>query len=81
MHEAAAAQDLVRKALSVAEDSGADGVCAVRVRQGPLGHLSRSHLIEYFTRAAEGTPVAGADLVIEDGEEGAGLVLVSVTVT
>lgn len=85
MHESTVVRDLVAKASQVVQADGGDPQClsvvrAVTVRQGTMGHLSPSHLADYFAVAAAGTPVEGAELIVDVEGDDTDLVLVSITV-
>jgi hydrogenase nickel incorporation protein HypA/HybF len=66
MHELSVAMSLVEAASDKARGLGDVRVDAVYVRLGPLSGVVRDALLFCFDLAAEGTPVAGARLEIED---------------
>ena len=65
MHEASLAMDLLRRVREVAEAQGVSKVVVVRLRVGPLLHVSGKHLREHFALASRGTVAEGAELVME----------------
>ena len=66
MHELSVALSLVEAASEKAAALGNVPVVALHVRLGPLSGVVREALLFSFDLAAEGTPVAGARLVVED---------------
>jgi hydrogenase nickel incorporation protein HypA/HybF len=66
MHELSIATAIVDHAAEVARDRGATGVSAVTVRIGELAGVVPDALAFSFDVAREGTPVAGARLVVEE---------------
>ena len=60
MHEQALLKDLVREIQSVAAEEGAAGVRSVRVRIGPMSHMTPEHFVEHFVDATRGTVAEGA---------------------
>jgi hydrogenase nickel incorporation protein HypA/HybF len=60
MHEAALLKDLVREIESVAEREQARAVTCVRVRIGPMSHMTPDHFVEHFVDATRGTIAEGA---------------------
>jgi len=65
MHEAALLKDLVREIESVAERERASAVTCVRVRIGPMSHMTPDHFIEHFVDATRGTIAEGAHCEVE----------------
>ncbi|OVE80314.1 hydrogenase nickel incorporation protein HypA [bacterium J17] len=65
MHEGGLIRDLVHKIKSVAKDSGAERVTAVKVKLGALAHCSPEHFTEHFVEESKGTVAEGARLNIE----------------
>ena len=55
MHEAALLKDLVREIESVAGRERASAVTCVRVRIGPMSHMTPDHFVEHFVDATRGT--------------------------
>jgi len=85
MHEASLASDLVRQVQNVAQAQNVYRVLAVRLKVGPLSHISEEHLREHFALASRGTVAHGARLVMETmsgamGSEAQSLVLDSLEV-
>jgi hydrogenase nickel incorporation protein HypA/HybF len=66
VHERSLVKDLVRR---VEQAAAGARVTVVRVRLGKLCHLSPEHLRGHFAHVAAGSPVAGAELVIEMGTD------------
>ena len=60
MHERALLADLVREIESVAAREHANRVIAVRVRVGPMSHMTPAHFVEHFVEATRGTIAEGA---------------------
>lgn len=85
MHERALMDDLVRKALAVAEAEDAAAVTRIRVRLGALSHFTPEHFVEHWVDAVRGTVAEGArveataDETLE-GEAAQGVVLETVEV-
>ncbi len=65
MHEAALLRDLVREIESVAERERASAVTCVRVRIGPMSHMTPEHFVEHFVDATRGTIAEGAHCEVE----------------
>lgn len=85
MHERALLDDLVRKALAVAEAEGATAVTRIRVRLGALSHFTPEHFREHWEDASQGTPAEGAEVDARmdhelTGDAAQGVVLESVEV-
>jgi hydrogenase nickel incorporation protein HypA/HybF len=77
--------DLVRKALAVAEAEHAASVVRIRVRLGALSHFTPEHFREHWEDATQGTIAAGAvvEATLDEsltGEAAQGVVLESVEV-
>ena len=66
MHELSIAMSLVEMAAEKAAALGDVQVEALRVRLGPLSGVVKEALLFSFDLAAEGTPIAGARLEVED---------------
>jgi hydrogenase nickel incorporation protein HypA/HybF len=66
MHERALLADLVREIETVAGREGAAGVRAVRVRIGPMSHMTPAHFVEHFVDATRGTVAEGARCDVEE---------------
>lgn len=60
MHERAILADLVREIESVADQEHAKRVVGVRVRVGPMSHMTPEHFVEHFVEATRGTIAEGA---------------------
>jgi len=65
MHERALLADLVREIESVAAREGAEKVVAVKVRVGPMSHMTPAHFVEHFVDATRGTVADGARCDVE----------------
>jgi hydrogenase nickel incorporation protein HypA/HybF len=65
MHERALLADLMREIERVARVEGAARVVAVRVRIGPMSHMTPAHFVEHFEDAARGTVAEGARCEVE----------------
>jgi len=65
MHEAALLKDLVREIEAVAERERASAVTCVRVRIGPMSHMTPEHFVEHFVDATRGTIAEGAHCEVE----------------
>lgn len=65
MHELSIAMNLVELAAASAQQAGAERVVAVHLRLGTMAGVVREALEFCFPLAAEGTLLAGAQLVIE----------------
>ena len=65
MHELSIARKIVLIALSEAEEHGAERVLQVRVRIGELSFLRPEQLSFWFKMLSHGTPLEGAELVID----------------
>jgi len=70
MHEAALLKDLVREIESVAEREHAGAVTCVRVRIGPMSHMTPDHFVEHFVDATRGTIAEGARCEVEQIDPG-----------
>jgi len=66
MHELSIAVSLIEVATEEAERLGGVRVEALRLRLGPLSGVVREALLFSFDLAAEGTPIEGARLEIEE---------------
>lgn len=66
MHELSIAVSLVEAAQEEAEKHGAAGVRAVHLRLGPLSGVVKEALLFSYGLAAEGTPLEGSELIIEE---------------
>jgi hydrogenase nickel incorporation protein HypA/HybF len=66
MHERALLADLVREIASIAAGEDASGVRAVRVRIGPMSHMTPEHFVEHFVDATRGTVAEGARCEVEE---------------
>ena len=69
MHERALLADLVREIEAVAAREGADKVVAVKVRVGPMSHMTPDHFVEHFVDATRGTVAEGARCDVEEIDE------------
>jgi len=65
MHERALLADLVRELESVVAREGATSVRSVRVRVGPMSHMTPAHFVEHFVGATHGTVAEGARCDVE----------------
>jgi hydrogenase nickel incorporation protein HypA/HybF len=65
MHERALLADLVRELEDVVVREGASGVRSVRVRIGPMSHMTPAHFVEHFVDATRGTAAEGARCDVE----------------
>ena len=65
MHERALLADLVREIESVAGREHANAVSCVRVRIGPMSHMTPDHFVEHFVDATRGTIAEGARCEVE----------------
>lgn len=65
MHERALLADLVREIETVAAGEGATGVRSVKVRIGPMSHMTPAHFVEHFVDATRGTVAEGASCEVE----------------
>jgi len=65
MHERALLADLVREIESVAAREHARAVTGVRVRIGPMSHMTPEHFVEHFVDATLGTIAEGARCEVE----------------
>ena len=65
MHEAALLKDLVREIEAVAGRERASAVTCVRVRIGPMSHMTPEHFVEHFVDATRGTIAEGAHCEVE----------------
>ena len=65
MHERALMADLVREIETVAEREHARAVTCVRVRIGPMSHMTPDHFVEHFVDATLGTVAEGACCEVE----------------
>lgn len=66
MHELSIAHNIVNIASTAAAEAGADEISAVHVRIGVLAGVVADALRFSFAIAAEGTPLANAELIIEE---------------
>ncbi len=66
MHELSIALNIVEIAAAEAARHGESAVSAVHVRLGPLSGVVKEALISAFEIAREDSPLAGAELVVED---------------
>jgi hydrogenase nickel incorporation protein HypA/HybF len=66
MHELSIAISLIESAQEEAVKYGAASVRAVHLRLGPLAGVEKQALLFSYGLAAEGTPLAGSQLIIED---------------
>jgi hydrogenase nickel incorporation protein HypA/HybF len=66
MHERALLADLVREIEAVVEREGAAGVRSVRVRIGPMSHMTPAHFVEHFVDATRGTLAEGARCDVDE---------------
>jgi hydrogenase nickel incorporation protein HypA/HybF len=66
MHELSIAISLVESAGEEAAKHGAAVVRAVHLRLGPLAGVEKQALLFSYGLAAEGTPLEGSELIIED---------------
>jgi hydrogenase nickel incorporation protein HypA/HybF len=65
MHELSIAMSIIDMATEEAERHGG-GVCAIHLRLGPLSGVVKEALRSAYDLAREGTPLEGAELIIED---------------
>jgi len=65
MHERALLADLVREIESVASRERASRVVGVRVRVGPMSHMTPEHFVEHFVEATRGTVAEGASCDVD----------------
>lgn len=65
MHEFSLIKDLLRKVTTIALERQATRVSGIKVKLGPLSHISPDHFREHFIHAAQGTIAEGAKLTIE----------------
>lgn len=66
MHELSIAQSLIDAASQFASDEGSSRVIKLNIRIGLLSGIVKDALLFSFELAAEGTPCAGAELVIDE---------------
>ncbi|WP_298819026.1 hydrogenase maturation nickel metallochaperone HypA [Chloroflexus sp.] len=66
MHELSIAHNIVSIASAAAAEAGAEEISSVHVRIGALSGVVADALRFSFAIAAEGTPLANAELVIEE---------------
>lgn len=66
MHELSLALSIVDVAASAAAERGAARILAVRVKVGRLSAVEPDALRAAFPIAADGTPCAGAELIVEE---------------
>lgn len=66
MHELSIAMSLIESAEEEAAKHGAVTVRAVHLRLGPLAGVEKEALLFSYGLAAEGTPLEGSQLLIED---------------
>jgi hydrogenase nickel incorporation protein HypA/HybF len=69
MHERALLADLVREIESVTARERADRVVAVKVRIGPMSHMTPDHFVEHFVDATRDTVAEGARCDVEEIDE------------
>jgi hydrogenase nickel incorporation protein HypA/HybF len=62
MHEASLMADLMHRIEELARAENGQRVVGVSVWLGALSHMSESHFVEHFERAAAGTLAEGAQL-------------------
>ena len=65
MHELSIAMSILDLAAEEAERHGG-GVCAIRLRLGPLSGVVKEALLSAYELAREGTTLAEAELIVED---------------
>ncbi|MGD0712853.1 MAG: hydrogenase/urease maturation nickel metallochaperone HypA [Gaiellaceae bacterium] len=65
MHERVLLADLVREIEAVAAREHAVAVTGVRVRIGPMSHMTPEHFVEHFVDATLGTIAEGARCEVE----------------
>ncbi|MFV1970118.1 MAG: hydrogenase/urease maturation nickel metallochaperone HypA [Acidimicrobiia bacterium] len=65
MHEAKLVEDIVRKAIYVAHESGHEEVQQISIEIGALNHATPTSLRELLSDAALGTVLEGASFEIE----------------
>jgi hydrogenase nickel incorporation protein HypA/HybF len=65
MHERALLADLVREIEAVAAAEQPCRVQAVKVRIGPMSHMTPDHFVEHFVDATRGTIAEGARCEVE----------------
>jgi hydrogenase nickel incorporation protein HypA/HybF len=66
MHELSIALSILDLAAEEAERHGGGHVAAVHLKLGALSGVVKDALVSAFGLASEGTPLAGADLVVEE---------------
>jgi hydrogenase nickel incorporation protein HypA/HybF len=66
MHERALLADLVREIETVSVREHARAVVGVRVRIGPMSHMTPDHFVEHFVDATRGTLAEGARCDVEE---------------
>jgi hydrogenase nickel incorporation protein HypA/HybF len=66
MHERALLADLVREIETVSAREHARAVVGVRVRIGPMSHMTPEHFVEHFVDATRGTLAEGARCDVEE---------------
>ena len=66
MHELSIAISLIEAAQEEAEKHGAAGISAVHLRLGPLSGVVKEALLFSYDLAAEGTPLEGSRLIVEE---------------
>lgn len=64
MHERALVTDLIRKAIEVAAEHGAERVASMTVSVGGLSHVDPATLPDRVADSAVGTPVEGTRVVV-----------------
>lgn len=64
MHEVSLINDLMHRIDEVARAENATRIVSVSVWLGALSHMSKTHFVEHFERAAKGTVADGARLDI-----------------
>jgi hydrogenase nickel incorporation protein HypA/HybF len=65
MHELTVAQRLLDRALSAAEDHGADEIATLTVELGAATHIAADQIAFCIEAVAEGTPAADATIEFE----------------
>ena len=65
MHEFSLIKDLLHKVTTIALERQATRVTGIKVKLGPLSHISPDHFREHFIHAARGTIAEDATLTIE----------------
>lgn len=65
MHEFSLIKDLLQKVTTIALERQTTRVTGIKVKLGPLSHISPDHFREHFIHAARGTIAEDAKLTIE----------------